>query len=136
MCDPFGTALAPLLRSLISTVWWRRVCLAFMAGLVGIAAAPASAQTPAGGQTPAGAQTPAAAQTVPQATPSAPRFDIFQYAVEGNSTLSDRAIEAAVATHMGERRTIQDVEAARFICASKALLAFGFVGNVPESARF
>jgi hypothetical protein len=118
MSDSFGTPHPPVNRRLLTQARSRCPLIALVLGLAFAAAAPARAQA-------------APAQVSP-----APRFDIYQYVVEANSTLTDPAIEAAVATHMGERRTIQDVEAARFICASKALLAFGFVGNVPESARF
>jgi hemolysin activation/secretion protein len=41
------------------------------------------------------------------------RFDIFEYRIEGNSKLSDLEIERAVSPHMGEARTVQDIEAAR-----------------------
>lgn len=40
-------------------------------------------------------------------------FDILEYAVEGNTVLSVARIEAAVYPHLGEKRTIQDAEAAR-----------------------
>jgi hemolysin activation/secretion protein len=42
-----------------------------------------------------------------------PKFDIMEYAVEGNTTLADIDIERAVMPHLGEDRTLQDVEAAR-----------------------
>lgn len=41
------------------------------------------------------------------------RFDIQEYVVEGNSLLGDAAIEQAVMPHMGEQRSLDDVEAAR-----------------------
>lgn len=44
---------------------------------------------------------------------SAPRFDIMEYAIEGNTTLTDVAIERAVMPHLGEDRSLRDVEAAR-----------------------
>lgn len=76
----------------------------------------------------------ARAQTAPTDGAPVPRFDIYQYVVEGNSTLADPAIEAAVATHMGERRTLQDVEAAR-AALEKAYRDAGFltvVVSIPE----
>lgn len=53
------------------------------------------------------AQTPA-----PAAAPEA-RFDVLEFAVQGNTVLPPRAVEAAVLPHMGEGRTLRDVEAAR-----------------------
>src|SRR5262245_58969165 len=44
---------------------------------------------------------------------SDPRFDILEYVIEGNTVLSTLAIERAVTPHLGPRRTIKDVEAAR-----------------------
>lgn len=52
---------------------------------------------------------PANAQTEPQK----PRFNIFEFAVEGNTQLTTLAIEEAVYPHLGENRTIDDVQAAR-----------------------
>lgn len=43
----------------------------------------------------------------------APRFDVLEFRVEGNTVLTAQAIEAAVYAHMGEARTLADVEAAR-----------------------
>lgn len=40
-------------------------------------------------------------------------FDIFEYVVEGNSVLEAGRIEEAVYPHLGEKRTVKDVEAAR-----------------------
>ncbi len=42
-----------------------------------------------------------------------PKFDIYQYVVNGNSLLTALDIEAAVSAHMGEGKTLRDVEAAR-----------------------
>ena len=48
------------------------------------------------------------------AQPSAEaRFDVLEYRVEGNSTLSVESIERAVYRFLGEKRTVADVEAAR-----------------------
>jgi hemolysin activation/secretion protein len=41
------------------------------------------------------------------------RFDVMEYRVEGNSVLATPRIEEAVYPHLGEHKTIQDVEAAR-----------------------
>ncbi|MBL8491749.1 MAG: ShlB/FhaC/HecB family hemolysin secretion/activation protein, partial [Rhodocyclaceae bacterium] len=42
-----------------------------------------------------------------------PRFDILEFRVEGNSRLTEIDIEAAVLPHLGEQRTLLDVDAAR-----------------------
>jgi len=42
-----------------------------------------------------------------------PRFDIFEYQVQGVSRLSDRDIEQAVTPFLGEQKTFGDVDAAR-----------------------
>jgi hemolysin activation/secretion protein len=44
---------------------------------------------------------------------AAPTFDILEYVVEGNTVLPALAIERAVYQHLGEKKTIKDVEAAR-----------------------
>lgn len=116
MSDSFGTPHPPVNRRLLTRARSRCPLIALVLGLAFAAAAPARAQT-------------APAQASP-----APRFDIYQYVVEGNSTLTDPAIEAAVATHMGERRTIQDVEAAR-AALEKAYRDAGYltvVVSIPE----
>lgn len=41
------------------------------------------------------------------------RFDLLEFAVEGNTALPAMRIEEAVYPHLGEKRAIQDVEAAR-----------------------
>lgn len=41
------------------------------------------------------------------------RFDVLEYVIEGNTVLEVARIEAAVYPHLGEGRSIQDVEAAR-----------------------
>ncbi|AAZ96307.1 hemolysin activation/secretion protein [Thiobacillus denitrificans ATCC 25259] len=43
----------------------------------------------------------------------APRFDVFEYRVEGTTLLPAIAIERAVYPHFGEKKTIADVEQAR-----------------------
>ncbi|MBC7756725.1 MAG: ShlB/FhaC/HecB family hemolysin secretion/activation protein [Bdellovibrio sp.] len=40
-------------------------------------------------------------------------FDILEYQVQGNTKLSNAQIETAVYAHMGEKKTIDDVESAR-----------------------
>ena len=52
-----------------------------------------------------------AAQAGP--APALPRFDIYQYVVDGNSVLDALAIEGAVSPFLGERKTLVEVEAAR-----------------------
>jgi hemolysin activation/secretion protein len=42
-----------------------------------------------------------------------PVFAVYEYVVDGNSLLSDAAIEASVTPFLGERRNLQDVEGAR-----------------------
>jgi len=42
-----------------------------------------------------------------------PRFDIYEYQVEGVSRLTDQAIEDAVIPFMGEQKSFSDVDAAR-----------------------
>ena len=42
-----------------------------------------------------------------------PKFDVMEYAVEGNTKLADIAIERAVTPFLGEHKTLRDVEAAR-----------------------
>jgi len=56
----------------------------------------------------ASAQTPAAAAAAPQ-----PRFDILEFAVEGDTVLGADAIERAVYPFMGPGKTVADAEAAR-----------------------
>lgn len=60
---------------------------------------------------------PAAPVAPPVATPAAepqgPRFDIWEYEIEGNTVLSVEAIELAVHDHLGPGRSMQDVDAAR-----------------------
>jgi hypothetical protein len=42
-----------------------------------------------------------------------PRFDIWEYQVEGNSLVAAVDIERAVYSHLGPDKSIDDVEAAR-----------------------
>lgn len=53
------------------------------------------------------------AQADPPADPPTPRFDVFEYRVEGNSVLPPERIERAVYPFLGEQRTVADVESAR-----------------------
>lgn len=62
------------------------------------------------------------------------RFDILEYAVEGNTLLSVQAIEAAVYPHLGEDKTIAAVEAAR-LALEQAYHDSGYLTvfvNIPE----
>jgi hemolysin activation/secretion protein len=59
-----------------------------------------------------------AAETTPAAssaenTPEINYFDIFEFQVEGNTKLKNEQIESAVYPHMGEKKTIDDVNKAR-----------------------
>ena len=56
----------------------------------------------------------ASAAAQPGSPPAAaPRFDVLEFAVEGNTVLPVTRIEAAVYPFLGEGRTVSDVEAAR-----------------------
>jgi len=83
------------------------------------------------------AQVVAAADSAPPQTDSTlPRFDVFQYVVSGNSVLGELAIELAVSPHMGERKTLRDVEAAR-AALEKAYQDAGYltvVVSIPEQS--
>ena len=54
-----------------------------------------------------------AAHAEPNAELTAPRFDVFEYRIEGNTVLSVDRIERAVYPFLGERRGVDDVESAR-----------------------
>ena len=56
---------------------------------------------------------PVAAAEVPAEASEARNFDVLEYEVEGNSVLTVQAVERAVYRHMGEKKSIADVEAAR-----------------------
>lgn len=65
-----------------------------------------------------------------------PRFDVLQYVISGNSVLGALAIELAVTPHMGERKTLSDVEAAR-AALEKAYQDAGYltvVVTIPEQS--
>lgn len=63
-----------------------------------------------------------------------PVFDVWEYQVSGNTVLAPQDIERAVYPHLGEARTIDDVEAARTALESRYRAAgFGTVlVNIPE----
>jgi len=87
-------------------------------------AAPAAADA-----APAGSQPSAAAEPAPVRT-----FDVLEYRVEGNRHLAELEIERAVYPHLGEKKTIQDVEAAR-AALEKAYHDGGYLTalvNIPE----
>ncbi len=44
---------------------------------------------------------------------AAPRFDVFEYVIEGNTVLDTAAIERVVYPFLGPQRNLQDVESAR-----------------------
>lgn len=54
----------------------------------------------------------AQAQTA-ESTSAEPVFDVYEYAIEGNTVLSDAVIERAVMPYMGESRRFADIENAR-----------------------
>jgi hemolysin activation/secretion protein len=61
-------------------------------------------------------------------------FDIFEFSVDGNSVLPNNVIEKAVYSHLGEKRTIEDVEAAR-AALEKAYHDAGYLTvliNIPQ----
>lgn len=63
-----------------------------------------------------------------------PSFDVLEFVVEGNSVLSDLAIEKAVTPYLGEGKTFANVEAAR-AALEKAYQDAGFLTvfvDVPE----
>lgn len=91
---------------------WRCGATAWCAVLaLGLGARAALAQVPV--QVPAPAAVPAVPSPALAQPAALPRFDILEYRVEGNSLISDDAIELAVMPHMGEGRTLKDVEGAR-----------------------
>lgn len=59
------------------------------------------------------AATQAVAQDTAATSPATARFDIFEYRIEGNSVLSAEVIERRVYPFLGEKRSVDDVEAAR-----------------------
>jgi hemolysin activation/secretion protein len=71
--------------------------------------APAVAQQGAAPAAAPAAATPAAPAQAPEAKP----FAILEYQVDGNTLLSTMDVEKAVMPHLGETRTIKDIEAAR-----------------------
>ena len=78
----------------------------------------------------------AAHGAAPAAEQGLPRFDIYQYVVGGNSVLSALAIELAVTPHLGELKTLRDVEAAR-AALEKAYQKAGYLTvavSIPEQA--
>jgi len=89
------------MNSLVTTV---AVTLLLAAGAAARAQGAAAAAPP-----PVGAASGAAAPAVP----SGPAFDILEYQVEGNTVLSNAAIELALQDHLGPGRRMADVEAAR-----------------------
>jgi hemolysin activation/secretion protein len=54
-----------------------------------------------------------AAQAAAATQPEENHFDVFEYRVLGNTVLPTQAVERAVYPHLGEKRTLKDVEGAR-----------------------
>src|SRR5262245_35947781 len=52
-------------------------------------------------------------------------FDVFEYRVLGNTVLPTQSVERAVYPHLGEKRTLKDVEEAR-VALEKAYRDAGF----------
>lgn len=68
--------------------------------------------------------------------PTAARFPILHFVVEGNSRLPPESIEAAVYPYMGERKGIEDVEAAR-LALEQAYIKAGYetvLVDIPEQS--
>ncbi len=59
------------------------------------------------------ADAPASPPPAPPAAPEPKPFPVLEYQVEGNTLLSVMDVEKAVMPHLGESRTIKDIEAAR-----------------------
>ena len=57
---------------------------------------------------------------------TAPRFDVYEYEIEGNTVLPVAAVERAVTAHLGPERSLGDVEAAR-AALEKAYQDAGYV---------
>ena len=77
---------------------------------------------------------PAAAQPVAAAAAEPARFDVLEFVIQGNTVLGTEVIERAVYPFLGEKRQIEDVQAAR-AALEKAYrdLGFGSVGvDIPE----
>lgn len=74
---------------------------------------------------------PSSGYSVPD---EAPRFDVFEYVIQGNTVLSVAAIEKAVTEFLGPQRTMADVEAAR-AALERAYQSAGYLSvfvDVPE----
>jgi hemolysin activation/secretion protein len=89
------------------------------AGQVEAQAAPGSQSAPGGGEKTAGEPPPdtsAAAEgefVAPEEQSEAEAFDIWEFQVEGNTLLPQKDIERSVYPHLGPKKTIDNVEAAR-----------------------
>lgn len=102
-------------------LWMKGLAFMLLAGLPWIAMAdkPASADAP---------PTPISENSADNT------FDILEYAIEGNSVLSALQIEQAVYPHLGEKKTIQDVDKAKE-ALEKAYHAAGYLTvfvDIPE----
>ncbi len=97
---------------------WLPRAAAVLAHALCLAPLGAAAQAPAGYQVP----------------DEAPKFDVFEYVVQGNTVLPVAAIEQAVTPFLGPQRTMADVEAAR-AALEKAYQGAGYLSvfvDVPE----
>ncbi len=80
------------------------------------------------------APAPFQAAAVPSAPDAPPHFDILEFEVEGNSVLSDEAVERAVLPFLGPDRQMDNVEAAR-AALEKVYQSGGYLSvfvDVPE----
>jgi len=110
--------------------------LLLIAPLGAVAEAPAYPAGDAGSSSQPAPATPrdAAPEATTPSTKDADRFNILEYVVEGNTTLTSARIEEAVYPFMGEHKTIEDVEQAR-TALEKAYHASGYLTvfvNIPE----
>jgi hemolysin activation/secretion protein len=87
------------------TSFARRLCL--LAAILTLHGTVRAAEQPADKTSPG---TPPATSAAPA---SAAKFDVHEYRVLGNSVLSNRDIEAVLYPLLGERKSIEDVQAAR-----------------------
>lgn len=95
--------------------WGVAFCLVSMLSVSGRlqaqALAPEAAQPPAAAASNPSTDSPSA--TPLPAESAGPRFDVFEFEIEGNTVLSVTDVEQAVTPYLGEGKTMADVEAAR-----------------------
>jgi len=91
------------------------VCAIGAAGIGHAASAAEGAPPPPAAAAKQPATPPAPASVAKQPAPPTPvrNFPVLEYQVEGNTLLQTIDVERAVMSHLGESRTVDDVEAAR-----------------------